>query len=506
MPRVKKKGSNKKAKTVVKGAKAKKSKKSSVVTYGGYNYIDKNYKPSKEDFVVWMWMKGEKPLPILAEAVAAESSVGTFTKIKTMNKRVFTHYRAHVFEVLPVQDNAGFVKIAYPFEHFDAKNLLQFEASVLGNIFGMLELDELYVIDIAFPKKFQRYFSGPIGLNAIRKYLGTDKNKRPHVGTIVKPKVGLTPKEFAHVAYEAYIGGLDLVKDDENLVDQPFCPWKKRFDEVYAALDKVETKTGEKKLYATNISDISLERMLDRLDYVAESGAKMIMLDVFVAGPAVVKMIAEEAHRKGLFVHAHRAGYAAMHRGRYGYSFGILAKLYRLLGVDQLHVGTGVGKMDGSPTLIRHFGSIVRDRKLKESWFPFSLSMEYEKHVAKTFPVASGGLHAGLVEGVVEIFGTDVIIQAGGGVHGHPRGTRAGAESLRAAAEAAAKGISIKTAAKRNKALKEAIDHFGFVPREHVRAMLNFGSRNKKTLEAMIRKGGYDVARMFDKTLDPRGD
>ncbi|VVB98520.1 Ribulose bisphosphate carboxylase [uncultured archaeon] len=200
------------------------------MAYGGYSYLDFRYKPDMEnDFTVLFWAKASTPIEKTAEAIAAESSVGSWTKLSTMNDFVWTHYRARVFRIDKVGKGAGFIHVAYPIEHFDAKNIMQFQASVLGNIFGLKELEELYIFDIAFPKRYQHQFSGPRhGLEGIRKMAGTQKSRRPHVGTIVKPKVGLTPKEWAHVAYQAYAGGLDLVKDDENLVDQDFCRWKDR--------------------------------------------------------------------------------------------------------------------------------------------------------------------------------------------------------------------------------------------------------------------------------------
>ncbi len=476
------------------------------MVYGGYTYLEPDYEPKKDDIIVLFWMSGRKKIERLAEAVAAESSVGTFTKIKTMNDYVFKHYRAHVFDIIKVTDNSGFVKMAYPYQHFDAKNLIQFEASVIGNIFGMLELDELYVCDISFPEVYQKVFKGPLGMEEIRKYVGTEKNRRPHVGTIVKPKVGLAPKEFAHVAGEAWTGGLDLVKDDENLVDQDFCPWKERFDHTYKALDKAEKETGEKKLYATNVSDVDIDRMLERLDYIVEAGAKMVMIDVFVLGTPAVKTMVDAAHKKGLFVHAHRAGYAALNRSGYGISFQVLAKFYRMLGVDQLHVGTGVGKMDGSPHQIRRFARTVKEHKLADELALGGLEMVYRKDIGPTFPVASGGLHPGLVEGICEIFGTDVVIQAGGGVHGHPKGTRVGAQALRRAVEVAAAGKSLVEESKKFEPLKEALKTFGYIPRERVRECLSFFDSNTKHFEQMVLKDGMKALRVIENSIEPRND
>jgi len=473
--------------------------------YGGYSYLEPDYKPGKDDFVVLLWVKGESNIEHLAEGVAAESSVGTFTKIKTMNERVFKHYRAHVFEIIRSSDNSGFVKIAYPLEHFDQKNVIQFCASVLGNIFGLLEIDELYIMDISFPEKYQRQFKGPIGLEAIRKYVGTSKSRRPHCGTIIKPKVGLTPKEFADIAYKVLANGLDLVKDDENLVDQGFCRWKDRADLVNKAMDRAEKETGEKKLYCCNVSDSSIERMEERLDYLHSHGLKLVMLDVFMLGwPATMHMV-ELAHKYNMFTHAHRAGYAALHRGNYGYNFGILEKFYRMIGLDQVHVGTGVGKMDGAPHSIRRFARIAQNTEIKASIAEAGLDKSRFIPSIKPFmPVASGGLHAGLTEGLYEIFGNDFTMQAGGGVHGHPKGSEAGARALRDAADAIAEGVTLEEKAKTSKELAEELKLFGYVKGYKVRAMLNVFDENRALFDATVKKQGLSALRLFDRSFDAR--
>jgi len=253
------------------------------MVYGGYSYIDKGYKPQSDDFVVLLWAAGTDPIEKIAEAVAAESSVGTWTKLKTVQKDVWKKLRARVFRLDKVTDESGFIEIAYPLEHFDKKNIIQFQASVLGNIFGLKELTGLVVLDVSFPIKYQKQFSGPMaGLEGIRKYMGTEKMRRPHLGTIAKPKVGLSPKQFAKVAYDSYSGGCDFVKDDENLVDQPFCHFEERVTRMLEVLDKVKSE-GRKVLYSPNISDIH-SRMIERVDFLSEHGAPMAMVDVFVVG------------------------------------------------------------------------------------------------------------------------------------------------------------------------------------------------------------------------------
>ncbi len=460
------------------------------MVYGGYSYIDYEYKPGEDDFVVLFYVSGKYNLEKLAEALASESSVGTWTDIKTMNDYVFKHYRARVFKTIEVRENEGFVYMAYPLEHFDLKNFNQFQASVLGNIFGMKEIESLYVLDIIFPKKYQKQFKGPaVGLDGIRKYIGTDKTKRPHVGTIVKPKVGLAPKEFADVAYESWCNGLDLVKDDENLVDQEFCKWDDRFNAVYDAMDKAEKETGEKKIYCVNITDSSIERMVERVDKVVERGHNCVMLDVYVLGFTALNYMLDITRKYKLIVHAHRAGYAAWHRGNYGVNFQILEKLYRLFGVDQLHIGTGVGKMEGGALLIKRLHELAEFMEVDEKFYLGSLEFKFSEHIKPLMPVASGGLDPTKVDALVVIHGKNVTIQAGGGVHGHPDGTKGGARALRLAAEAVAEGVSIKEYAEKHKELKKAIEKWGYIEPKEIEKRLEIDKMEEELNRLAIARG-----------------
>ncbi len=464
------------------------------MAYGGYGYLDFDYKPDKEsDFIVFIWAKGKAPIEKIAEAIAAESSVGSWTKLTTMNDFVWTHYRARVFQVNKVGKDAGFIKIAYPLEHFDYKNISQFQASVLGNIFGLKELEELYIFDISFPLKYQKQFTGPLrGLEGIRKMAGTLKSRRPHVGTIVKPKVGLTAKEWAHVAYEAYAGGLDLVKDDENLVDQEFCKWKDRLHEVVKSIEKAGKETGQNHLYSSNITD-RYSRMVERVDYLNEMGLQnhvLVMLDAYVMGMSALQDILDVTKKYGFATHGHRAGFAAPNRANFGVNFQVYEKFYRMLGIDQLHIGTGVGKMEGAPAIIARLHEIADQHKIHEKFYFGSLSMEFAAHIKPMLSIASGGLDAGKVDALLALHGRDINIQAGAGVHGHPGGTRKGAISMVQAVEAAMKCIPAPQYAKKHKELAQALKKWGYADPKQVAAKLEYEHKYGIELaHAALRKG-----------------
>lgn len=466
------------------------------MVYGGYSYIDFKYAPDKEnDFIVLFWAKSETTIEETAEAIAAESSVGSWTKLKTMNDFVWKHYRARVFKINKVGKNSGFIHISYPLEHFDYKNIIQFQASVLGNIFGLKELKELYIFDIAFPKKYQKQFIGPYaGLEGIRKLVGTTKNRRPHVGTIVKPKVGLTPKEWAYVAYESYIGGLDLVKDDENLVDQDFCKWKERLHEVIKSIEKANGETGSNHLYSSNVTD-RYSRMIERIEYLNSMGLQkqiIIMLDTYVLGMSALQEVLDFTKKYKFATHGHRAGFAGLNRGTFGINYQIYEKFYRLLGIDQMHIGTGIGKMEGSPIMIKRLHDIADKNKLEEKFYLGSLEMEFASHIKPMLAIASGGMDAGRIDALIALHGMDTNIQAGAGVHGHPGGTIKGAMSMRQAIEAVMKGIPALEYAKTNPELADALKKWGYSNPKKILKELNYEKKNSEKLSLFVLKNGRD--------------
>ncbi len=369
-------------------------------------YTDLKYKP-KGDLVCKFRVEA-KDLKKAAEALATESSVGTWTDVKTISKRI-QNMGAKAFRIDRKKKQ---VWVAYPLKLFEPGNLPQLLSSVAGNIFGMKVLRRLRLEDIEFPRKYIQSFKGPRhGIKGVRKLTGV--KDRPLVGTIVKPKLGLKTKKHAKVAYQAWKGGCDLVKDDENLSSQGFNPFKKRVRETLKARKKAEKETGEKKVYLPNVTAPHQE-MKKRLDYVEKKGGRYVMVDVVTTGFSSLQDMDTD-----LVIHAHRAMHAAFTRGRQGISMKVLAKLCRLAGVDQLHIGTVFGKMEGGKEEVLG----VRDALVEKNG------------LKPVFPVCSGGLHPGLIPKLIRLLGKDIIIQMGGGIHGHPRGTETGARAARQAVD-----------------------------------------------------------------------
>jgi ribulose-bisphosphate carboxylase large chain len=400
-------------------------------------YINLNYEPEKNDLICLFRVEPAKGISFekAAEAIASESSIGTWTEVKTMKPRI-KKLGAKVFEI-----NGNYVKIAYPIELFEPANMPQILSSIAGNIFGMKQIKNLRLEDVIFPEKLVKSFKGPkFGIEGIRKLLKI--YKRPLTGTIIKPKVGLNEKEHAKVAYQAWIGGIDSVKDDENLACMRFNNFSKRVLETLKMREKAENETGERKIYMPNIT-AELDEMLRRANFVKSAGGEYVMVDVITVGFSALQTLRKANEGLNLVLHAHRAGHAAVTKNpKHGIAMKVIAKVTRIIGLDQLHVGTIVGKMFETKKEV-----LENCKALKEEMFGLK----------KVMPVASGGLHPLHIPELLKNFGNDVMLQFGGGCHGHPLGTTAGAKAIRQALEASMQGIDLKEYAKKHKELKIAL-------------------------------------------------
>jgi ribulose-bisphosphate carboxylase large chain len=377
------------------------------------DFVDLTYKPKETDLTCTFYIEPEGiGIKEAAGGVAAESSVGTWTELTTEQPYV-KRLAAHVYSI-----DENVIKIAYSSELFESGNMPNILSSVAGNVFGLKALKNLRLLDIDFPRQLVSSFYGPaFGIVGIRRLLKVPK--RPFVGTIIKPKLGLETKDHAKVAYDAWFGGCDIVKDDENLSSQSFNPFEERLTQTLESRDKAQEETDERKVYMINIT-AETQTMLKRAQAVVDQGGEYVMVDILTCGWSALQTLREQNFK--LVIHAHRAGHAAFTKSPFhGIAMKAIARVARVIGVDQLHVGTVVGKM--SETKAEVIENIV--------------ACKSELGLLKpVLPVASGGLHPRLVPSLIETFGNDFVIQAGGGIHGHPEGTVAGAKAMRQAVDA----------------------------------------------------------------------
>ncbi len=406
------------------------------------DFVDLNYEPKETDIIAKFYVEPNENISIeeAAGRVASESSVGTWTTLSMLPNRV-KELMAKVFEM-----NGNTIRVAYPIELWEPGNIPQLLSGVAGNIFGMKAVKNLRLLEIQLPQEYVKNFEGPkYGIDGIRKFMQI--KDRPILATVPKPKIGFDAEETAKVAYEILSGGIDLLKDDENLTSLKFNKFKDRVDKVFKTIEKVEDETGEKKSYLVNITG-PVDVMEKRAKLVSDYGGNYIMIDIITVGWSALQYMRKIAGDLHLAIHAHRAMHASFTRNKkHGITMLVVAMLARLAGVDQIHTGAIVGKLEAEK------GEVLNiNRFLRSEWY----------QIKPIFPVSSGGLHPGLLPEVLTINDTvDLVIQVGGGVLGHPDGPRAGAKAVRDAIEAYLNDISLEEKAKVSRELKRALERWG---------------------------------------------
>jgi ribulose-bisphosphate carboxylase large chain len=418
-------------------------------------FVDLNHTPGRDELVALYYFEPAEGIS-REEAVgrvASESSTGTWTTLFTLPPRM-RDLQAKAFEI-----EGNYVKIAYPLALWEEGNAAQLLSGIAGNVFGMKALDRLRLIDASLPAEYLRHFKGPhFGMEGIRDMMKV--RGRPLTGAVPKPKVGFTAEEHAEVGYETWMGGFDFVKDDENLTSHPFNRFEDRVRAMTKMRDKAEQETGDVKSAFINIT-ADTETMEKRAKMLADYGWNYAMIDVVVAGTAAVATLRDYCSDLGLAIHAHRAMHAAFDRDeRHGITMQFLAKMMRLVGVSQIHTGTAVGKLVGTRAEVTVLADVLRE-KHTNAVDHMALDQDWGT-IKSAFPVSSGGLHPGLVPDVLDIYGTELVLLVSGGIHGHPKGTRAGAEATMQAIEAWQDGETLDEKAKKAPALSEALEKWGY--------------------------------------------
>jgi ribulose-bisphosphate carboxylase large chain len=420
--------------------------------------------------------------------IAAESSTGTNFHVNTETPFA-RDLNALVYQV---DLKKNLVWIAYPWRLFDrvgnVQNILTY---IVGNVLGMKEVSALKLLDVWFPPAMLEQYDGPnYTIDDMRKYLKV--YNRPILGTIIKPKMGLTSAEYAEVCYDFWVGGGDFVKNDEPQANQDFCPYDKMVAHVKEAMDKAVKQTGRKKVHSFNVSAPDFDTMIERCEMIRKAGFEKGSYAFLIDGITAGWMAVQTLRRKypDVFIHFHRAAHGAFTRPEnpFGFSVLVLSKFARLAGASGIHTGTaGVGKMAGTPeedvTSAKNIlGLLEKGHFFTQSWgkipdkdkdFLKLVTQDHAHHVIletdswrgmkRCCPIISGGLNPTLLKPFIDVMGgIDFITTMGAGCHAHPKGTRAGAAALVQACEAYTKKIDIHKYAKKpeNKELSEAIQFF----------------------------------------------
>jgi ribulose-bisphosphate carboxylase large chain len=412
---------------------------SGVIPYAKMGYWDAAYTVKATDVLALFRITpqpGVDPVEATA-AVAGESSTATWTVVWTDLLTACDIYRAKAYRVDPVPNTPDqfFGYIAYECELFEEGSLANITASIIGNVFGFKAVKALRLEDMRIPYAYLKTFQGPAtGVVVERERL--NQFGRPLLGATVKPKLGLSGRNYGRVVYEGLKGGLDFLKDDENINSQPFMRWRERFLYVQEGITRASAATGEVKGSYMNITGGTMEDVYERGEYAKELGTVIVMIDL-VMGYTAIQSAALWARKNDMILHLHRAGNSTYARQKnHGINFRVICKWMRMAGVDHIHAGTVVGKLEGDPLMVKGFYNTLLDVKTDVNLSQGLFFAQDWASLRKCMPVASGGIHCGQLHQLINYLGDDVVLQFGGGTIGHPDGIQAGATANRVALEA----------------------------------------------------------------------
>ncbi|WP_034294610.1 ribulose-bisphosphate carboxylase large subunit family protein [Herbaspirillum sp. RV1423] len=406
----------------------------------------------------------ETPLDPLqvAEVMAGEQSCGTFVRVQGETEQLRERVRAVVVSVADVGSVAtpslpnawqqrqnmrgpwrrAKVRISFPIDNVGA-NLPTLAASVAGNLFDLGEVTGLRLLSLALPEHYRRQFDMPRhGIAGTRKLTGVPRE--PLLGTIIKPNVGLSAVETGELVTQLCEAGVDFIKDDEVCANPVHAPLEQRVREVMRRVRAYQDKSGRRVMVAFNITD-ELDAMRRHADLVEREGGNCIMVGLNWCGFSALQSLRRSS---GLAIHGHRNGFGMMSRQPLlGMSFSAYQSLWRLSGVDHLHVHGLDGKFS-------EFNDEVV-QSARDCLTPMTPGDE-------VMPVFSSGQWAGTVPATfAAVNSTDVIFLSGGGILAHPDGASAGVASLRQAWEAARDGVGLQERARKAPELQRALEFFG---------------------------------------------
>lgn len=398
-----------------------------------------------------------------AMVIAGEQSSGTFVSVPGETDELKERFGAQVLQIKPLgsvrapslpgwkpprpagaesEFRRGEIVVSFPLHNFGTSlpNLL---ATVAGNLYELQELSGIRLIDLELPPAFAERYPGPgFGVDGTRKLVQI--YERPLIGTIVKPSIGLSTSDLRSVVRDLAIAGLDFIKDDELHADPPYAPLAERVPAVMAEIERVADQTGKKTMYAFNISG-DVDHMLRAHDLVIKHGGTCVMISVNNVGIAALAHLRKHC---ALPIHGHRNNFGAMSRHPFlGIGFTAYQKLFRLAGVDHLHVGGLDSKF------------YQTDEEVAQSITDCLTPLFGDYRV---MPAISSAQWAGsAVKTYAETRTIDVIHLAGGGILGHPDGAAAGVSSMRQGWAAALAGTPLDEYAATHPELRAAIGKFG---------------------------------------------
>ena len=403
----------------------------------------------------------ETPLPLAeaAAALAAEQSSGTFVAVPGESESLKQRFAARVEKITELESSAGpalpfgrgsaatsyrraEITVSWPVENFGG-NLPTLVSTVQGNLYELAQFSGLKLLDLELPASFTAHFRGPqFGVAGSRALTGV--NGRPLIGTIVKPSIGLSPEQTADLVRVLLAAGIDFIKDDELMANPAHSPFDARVDAIMPVITAHAERTGRKAMFAFNISD-EPDAMARHYAKVVAAGGTCAMVSLNSVGLAATKKICDFG---ALVIHGHRNGWGMLNRHPLlGIEFPAYQKLWRLAGVDQLHVNGIANKFwESDDSVVRSIASCLAPEPLGQPLLPVVSSGQWGGQAPETWRRTRT---------------IDLLYLAGGGILAHPDGPAAGVRSLRQWWEAAVEGHTVETAVAKYPELAVSVKKFG---------------------------------------------
>ncbi|BET68339.1 ribulose-bisphosphate carboxylase large subunit family protein [Opitutales bacterium ASA1] len=411
-----------------------------------------------ERLVAHYLIETPRTLEAAAAAIAGEQSSGTFVAVPGETEDLKQRFAARVESIEPLgtvegpslpgsrphasEYRRGRIAVSWSIENF-GYNLPTLVATVQGNLYELAQLSALRLLDLEFPASFADRFRGPaFGVAGTRRLTGV--HGRPLIGTIIKPSIGMSPAQTAAIVDTLCEAGIDFIKDDELMADPPHSPIADRIAAIMPVIHRHADRTGRNVMYAFNISD-EVDAMLRHYDLIVAAGGTCAMLSLNSVGLAATKKICDAG---ALAVHGHRNGWGMLNRHpAIGMDYCAYQKLWRLAGVDQMHVNGIDNKFWEPDDSVVHSIACCRTPLLGRNG---------------PLPVVSSGQWGGQAQETWRRIQTmDILYQAGGGIMAHPDGPAAGVRALRLWWETAVQGLTVEEATARHSELARARAKFG---------------------------------------------
>ncbi|MDX4072760.1 MULTISPECIES: 3-oxo-isoapionate-4-phosphate decarboxylase OiaX [Brucella] len=397
----------------------------------------------------------------MAAKIASDQSTGTFVAVPGETEELKARVAAKVLDIRPLEDaqvpawpelerdhgpiRRADVDIAFPLDAVGT-DLAALMTIAIGGVYSIKGMTGIRIVDMKLPQAFRNAHPGPqFGIEGSRKLTGVEK--RPIIGTIVKPALGLRPHETAELVGELIRSGVDFIKDDEKLMSPAYSPLKDRIAAIMPRILDHEQKTGKKVMYAFGISHADPDEMMRNHDMVLEAGGNCAVVNINSIGFGGMSFLRK---RSGLVLHAHRNGWDVLTRNPgAGMDFRVYQQFWRLLGVDQFQInGIRVKYWEPDESFVSSFKAISTPL-----FDPSDCPL----------PVAGSGQWGGQAPETYARTGrtTDLLYLCGGGIVSHPGGPAAGVRAVQQAWEAAVADIPLEVYAKDHPELAASLAKFG---------------------------------------------